>query len=335
MLKLISACVFSLALAVELYLVASLLFDTVWINSTGLWIAVHVFASAITAITAALLINTISALALNKLTLFCFAIMLSIPFFGAAGLVGALFYGIYKANNQHQEQVYWHFTKNASLPFTAPIKRPLTSRDSRGFVEQLAYSSKHDDLYKKVLAARNIRNALSVGTLKSAIKHPDERIRLTAYQTLDRKITYLNREIQRLEKAASAQDSKDQSNTWLQIASNYWELLTLEKDEPVAREQLLNKATHAAMTSVRILPTNRNAHFTLGRISLIDNKARIANAAFERAMALGMPEEKVMPYIAEVAFVSNNYKKVQQSLASMDDAFKAYPPLKHVAQYWS
>ena len=266
---------------------------------------------------------------------YCVALCLSMPLVGAAGCFGALMYGIYHANNRHDETVYWQFTKNAELPFTAPLGRQVSKTDSRGFAEQVTYSNNPDQLYKKVLAAGNIRNALSVGALKNAVKHSDDRIRLTAYQTLDKKVTHLNKEIQKLEGAARGQGAKDQSNTWLQIASNYWELLTLEKDEPIAREQLLKKASEAALNSVRILPTNRNAHFTLGRIALLQNKERMAAVAFERAMALGMPVEKAMPYRAEAAFQARDFKKVAESIDQVDESFKAYPPLCHLAGYWT
>jgi len=257
------------------------------------------------------------------------------PLIGTIGCLGALVYGIYNANNRHEEHVYWQFTKNSELPFTAPLERKIGRLDSRGFVEQLSYSKRSDELYKKVLAANNIQNSLSVGALKSAIKHPDERIRLTAYQTLDKKVTHLNRQIQLLEAAARGQGAKDQSNTWLQIASNYWELLTLEKDEPIAREQLLKKASEAAINAVRILPTNRNAHFTLGRIALLQGKERMAGVAFERSIALGMPLEKAMPYRAEAAFQARDFEKVADSINQVDESYKAYPPLCHVAEYWA
>jgi len=257
------------------------------------------------------------------------------PLVGATGCLGAMLYGIYYANHRHDENVFWQFTKNADLPFTAPINRKISKLDSRGFVEQLSYSNQAEALYKKVLASDNIQNSLSVGALKQGVKHADERIRLTSYQILDKKVTQLNRQIQQLEESAQSQGVQDQSNTWLQIASNYWELLTLEKDEPIAREQLLNKASDAALNAVKILPTNRNAHFTLGRIALLQDKQRMAAVAFDRAMALGMPIEKAMPYRAEAAFQARDFTKVVESINSVDESYKAYPPLSHLAAYWS
>jgi tetratricopeptide (TPR) repeat protein len=207
--------------------------------------------------------------------------------------------------------------------------------DSRGFSEHLLYSKDDDDLYRKILAVANIRTALSVSTLKQAMKHGDERIRLTAYKTLDKKVSDLNREIQSLEKLVNTGDTTESSNTWLQIASNYWELLTIERGEPVARKQLLKKASEAAIQAVSVLPINRNAHFILGRVSLMQGDTRRAKIALERSMALGMPGDKVLPQLAEAAFMQHDYPKVKELLNRLDPATRAYPPLSHVAEYWA
>jgi len=335
LLKLIASVALILSLVAQAFLLGALAAGTGVAEVSAVWVFFHVISSAVAAVAVTVFAAQLTPGNPKSLFFYCFSLCASMPLIGAIGSLGALTYGIYHSNNRHEENVYWQFTKNAELPFTAPIGRSVSKPDSRGFVEQINYSNDPDALYKQVLAAGNIRNALSVGALKNAIKHSDDRIRLTAYQTLDKKVTHLNKEIQKLEQSARGQGAEDQSNTWLQVASNYWELLTLEKDEPIAREQLLKKASEAAINSVRILPTNRNAHFTLGRIALLQNKDRMAAVAFERSMALGMPTEKAMPYRAEAAFQARDFNKVAESISQVEDSFKAYPPLCHLAGYWS
>ncbi len=322
-------------LLIQSYLIGVLATGTGAASLPVIWVLLHIVSSVVAAAAITFFAAQLTPGNPKHLFGFCLSLCIAMPLVGAIGSLGALIYGIYQSNNRHEEHVFWQFTRNAELPFTAPVGRQVSRTESRGFVEQLNYSSNSDELYKKVLAASNIKNALSVGALKSAIKHSDDRIRLTAYQTLDKKVTYLNKQIQRLEESARSQGATDRSNTWLQIASNYWELLTLEKDEPIAREQLLKKASEAAINAVRILPTNRNAHFTLGRIALLQNKERMAAVAFDRAMALGMPVEKAMPYRAEAAFQARDFKKVAESINQVEDSFKVYPPLCHLAGYWS
>ena len=271
------------------------------------------------------------ALGIGVLTLM---LGLFIPIVGGIGVAVTFLIGGYIANRRVEEEIYWQETDSIELPFVTPSGRKVSKYDSRGFAEQLMYSSDNDDLYRKVLAASNVKASLSISLLKKAVEHPDDRIRLTAYQTLDRKVTGLNREIQRLEDQSRTQKGQNKCNTWLQIASNYWELLTLEKGEEVAQKQLLRKAKAAAEKAIEIQPENRNAHFTLARTSLMARDTDTATKSFKRALELGMAAEKVKPYLAEAAFEKKDFKQVVEHLDDIDDAFKLYPPLSHVAAYW-
>ncbi len=253
---------------------------------------------------------------------------------GAAALVSA-WIGYRVWVNREADLNDFVVTENTSLPFTTPIGRKASVPDSRGFVEQLRYSDDSDNLYQKVLSSSYIRNSISVDVLREAVSHSDERIRLTAYQILDRKVNDLNAEIQRLETLASNNSSDSLGIMWLQIANNYWELLTLERGDAVARRQLLKKAVAAAKKSVGFDSENRNAQLVLGRVCIAHGDFDTAEIALEKALTLGMPTDKVVPYMAEVAFGKREFKKVQQLLASLDDAFKQYPPLKQVAEYWA
>lgn len=265
----------------------------------------------------------------------CFCSSLLMPLVGTIGLFSAFYYGFREAQLRHRDPDYWQVTQKAVLPFTTPKGREATQIDNRGFIEHLMYSSDDNDLYRKVLAAGNIQTSLSIAALKRALQHSDERIRLTAYKTLDKKVTVLNLEIQQLESQMSEGDGKERSNSWLQIASNYWELLTLESGEPVARKQLLEKAAAASIQAVSVLPINRNAHFILGRVSLMQGDIRRARIAFERSRALGMPADKVLPYLAETAFKNHEFKRVRSLLAELDASVRVYPPLSHVTEYWA
>lgn len=332
--RILTVCAFLFAAVLEFVLLLQLAMGPSSFVSGFSWMFWHVIGSALGAAAMSLLLHRLLSRSLPSCMAFCFPLSFCIPFMGLFGGTFALYYGISRSLNMHKEEVYWQFTDNADLPFATPIKREVVDADSRGFSEQLIYSKNYDDLYRKVLAAANIRASLSVDTLKTAIKHPDERIRLTAYQSLDKKVNHLNKEIQRLESASRGEQGQDKSNTWLQIASNYWELLELEKDEPIARKQLLEKAASAARHSITIMRSNRNAHFTLGRISLLQGEYKDASEAFAKSIEHGMPAEKAMPYMAEASFKQRDFREVKRVLKSIDSAFKKYPPLKNVAEYW-
>ena len=296
---------------------------------------VHVAASLVAALCISVLLTNLIPGRRAPLTFMLFLLSVFVPFLGAAGCWLSLTFGAIVAQNRHQENIFWQFTSNADLPFSAPVGRPMPKLDGRGFIEQLAYDKNAEHLYNKVVASRHIRDSQSGPILKSAVKHPNERIRLVAYQMLDKKVSTLNKEIQRLETEAETASGLAKSNIHLQIANNYWELLTLEGDEPVARKQLLANAEEHATQSVALQPTSVNAHFTLGQIALKQESTLKATMAFEEAQKLGMSEAKVTPYIAEAAFIERDFKKLRAILNKLDPAFKSYPPFSQVVEYWA
>ena len=310
---------------------ASLTFDL----SQQLLLGIHVLMSLLAALCiSALMVNLIPGRRIPLIFLL-FLMSVFIPFLGAAGCWLSMTFGAIMARHRHKENVFWQFTDNADLPFAAPIGRPLPKLDSRGFIEQLAFDSDTESLYNKVVASRHIRDSQSGPVLKSAVGHSNERIRLVAYQMLDKKISRLNKEIQRLEASALRSKGVAKSNIHLQIANNYWELLTLEGDEPVAREQLLDNALNQLTDAIELQPQSVNAHFLLGQVALKQGETEKATIAFAHAERLGMSKEKVVPYVAEAAYIDRDFAKLRKVMANLDPAFRSYPPFSNVVEFWA
>ncbi len=327
--------VLCVALAAEFVLGAHLLTDIGISITRELWLGAHTLATILAAISiTSMLHNLVPGRRLPLILLFA-SLCFFMPFVGALGTCLAVTFGATIANGRHKDNIFWQVTSNADLPFAAPINRPLPKLDSRGFVEQLAFDSETDKLYNKVAAAKHIRNSESAPILKNAVGHSNERIRLVAYQMLDKKVNNLNREIQRLESDALVAEGIGKSNIHLQIANNYWELLTLEDDEPVAREELLMKAAGQAAQSLAIEPGNVNGHFLLGQIYLKQGHTEMAVRSFERSVELGISPDKAMPYIAEAAYKTRDFKKLRDTLDNISPAFRAYPPMSNVIEYWA
>lgn len=324
-----------IALIAEFALITHLVADTGFQLSNEEWIAAHLLASVLAGIaTSSILSKQVPGRRLPLIAFFG-AISFFMPFIGAAGAWLAVHFGAILANGRHKENVFWQFTSNADLPFAAPIDRPLPKLDSRGFMEQLMFDKETDQLYNKVAATRHVRDSQSAPLLKTAVGHDNERIRLVAYQMLDKKISRLNREIQRLESEAKIATGTGKSNIHLQIANNYWELLTIEEDEPIARLELLLKAEEHAAQALAIVPGNVNAQFLLGQVYLKMHEHEKADRAFTRAVALGMSKDKVLPYVAEAAFTKRDFKLLRSTLDAIDPAFKSYPPFSQVIEFWA
>jgi len=325
-----------IAALLQLFLLSQLVYPLVGVLANPVfWLAFHVASAVFFGLAAGYWLGAHTDLKSSSAAVMLGIMALCMPGVGGIAAFLAVSIGHHVWEKRAAEITDLVVTENIALPFTTPIGRRASVPDSRGFIEQLRYSDDSDALYQKVLSSGYIRNSISVGVLREAVTHSDERIRLTAYQILDRKVNDLNSEIQRLEAEADTGDIESQGTTWLQVANNYWELLTLENSDLVARQQLLKKVIDSAKKSVSCNSENRNAHLVLGRACLADKKFNQADVAFQRAMSLGMPADKVVPYLAEVAFGKREFGKVKKLLESLDNAFKEYPPLKQVTEYWS
>jgi hypothetical protein len=53
-----------------------------------------------------------------------------------------------------------------------------------------------------------------------------------------------------------------------------------------------------------------------------------------RAQALGFPRERLVPWLAETAYLQRDYARVAELLASLGHA-SVLPMLKPVVRYWS
>ena len=306
------------------------------------WFALHGLAAALAGTGVALLAAARSRTAPERWLAPCLAACAAMPVVGAPGLAGALLAGIGAANASRERAPRWTTIEPVALPFAAPARRAVPRHDVRGLGEQLRHSTDVDALYRRVLAAASMPDALSVGALQAAIAHPDDRVRLTAYQTLDAKVSRLNLEIQRLEAGIErleelADDpaaARELSNAWLQVTANCRELLTLEEAEPVARRQLLDKAADAATRAARARPTSAGAHYALGQVALQRGDLAAADAFLARALKLGMSIDTVAPRLAESAFAARDYPRVRALLGRIGPAHLAYPPLRDVAEQW-
>ncbi len=329
------------ALAIEFAIAVILIGGTEYLPqaalsiSTTTLLSVHIAVSLVAALCISVLLKNLIPGNRKLLILFLFLTGVFVPFLGAAGCWLSMTFGAIMAQHRHKENVFWQFTDNADLPFAAPVGRPVPKLDSRGFIEQLAFDNDAEKLYNKVVASRHIRDSQSGPILKSAVTNKNERIRLVAYQMLDKKVSNLNKEIQRLEAEARRSSGLAKSNIHLQICNNYWELLTLEGDEPVAREQLLANAEDQALSAIELQGTSVNAHFLLGQIYLKQGVTGKAATAFEQAQKLGMSKDKVIPYIAEAVFIERDFKKLRHLLSNLDPAFRAYPPFSNVVEFWA
>lgn len=75
-------------------------------------------------------------------------------------------------------------------------------------------------------------------------------------------------------------------------------------------------------------------HLRLGRLLQALRQPEEARLAYDRALALGMPQTRIVPYLAEVAFETGRYEEVRALMSDLGN-WQSLPRLKPVIAYWS
>jgi len=70
-----------------------------------------------------------------------------------------------------------------------------------------------------------------------------------------------------------------------------------------------------------------------GRLEVFAGRFLQARRAFARAAAFGMPEGRVLPYLAEVAFLLRDYARVRTLLARIAETSHTQR-MSQVIEYW-
>jgi hypothetical protein len=176
----------------------------------------------------------------------------------------------------------------------------------------------------------------TTGTLlRELLADPLEDVRLIAYGTLDHAENEIMQKIFHTGKAldvAAGDGERHALNR--RLAELHFELVyqnlvqgavyrhTLEQADRYARAALATDDSDAALWLIR------------GRLALADGKPEEGQACMSRAQALGFPRERLVPWLAEVAFLNGDYAQVAALLASLGNA-AVLPTLKPVVSYWS
>jgi hypothetical protein len=261
---------------------------------------------------------------------------LLVPGVGGPAMLAALSpYAKNLLSRQSQKAADVQITRWTDLLINTPSAGRVNALDRRAVTEHFVYSSDDTDLYRKVLGASDIRASLAVDSRRQALRHTDERIRLTASESLRSEAARLQHAVRELNAKLDTCAEDQRSDIWLQLAGNCWELMLLEGSESDAANTWLAKAGEAACQSLDAKPANRHAHYMLGRVSLAQAKTQRAAAALKQAQELGMPSEKTLPYLAECAFIERDFHRVKQLLARLDKTLVSNSPLSQLAQFWA
>ena len=189
---------------------------------------------------------------------------------------------------------------------------------------------------RALVALQNVSGRIASPLLRDVLTDPSEDIRLLAYGMLDNKEKHLNgaihRESQRLQ--AAPEGSEQHADAAKKLADLYWELVYQELALGDLRIHALQRSLHFTQLSLARTPDDAALHLRHGRLLQSLGRPTEARAAYDRALALGMPKTRIIPYLAEVAYDLGDFATVRGLMHELGD-WQSLPRLKPVIAYWS
>lgn len=187
---------------------------------------------------------------------------------------------------------------------------------------------------RALLALQSVPSRAANYLIREMLREPVDDMRLLAYGLLDAREKVLDARIHalkvRLEAAGGAGDS---TPILKELAEAYWELVY----RGIVQGDLLR---HCVAEARRYLaeflarePDDPGAWALHGRVLSLERRDREADEAFAAAVSLGLPESRVLPYRAELAFRARDFARVRLLMGQLGR--QPANALAAVARYWN
>lgn len=218
------------------------------------------------------------------------------------------------------------------LPFQ-PVDMDQQIIYSEGGLRQILHEAGSiDKRLKALLATRQMADRDAVELLQEALKDPADDVRLLAYSMLEQKEKALASQARRLQVAIEDPDSENPLLLKRRLAQVWWEMAYLGLAQGSLRSYYLDSARRLLLELTDALAMHNDWRL-LGRIELALGNIIAARSAFDHALERGAPQELILPYQAEVAFLERDFQRVRFCLASLTH-FRPNQNVRAVIEGW-
>jgi polysaccharide biosynthesis protein PelE len=191
------------------------------------------------------------------------------------------------------------------------------------------------DRLSALVAIQSMPTRTTGTLLRDLLADPIEDVRLIAYGTLDQAENDVMQKIfQTVQTLDFAQSDSERHTINRQLAELYFELVYQNLVQGAVYTHTLEQADHYARAALEIDDGDAALWLIRGRLALARGLVDDAAGYMARAQALGFPRERLVPWLAEAAYLQRDFARVAELLASLGHA-SALPMLKPVVRYWS
>ncbi|TDR73618.1 hypothetical protein [Paludibacterium purpuratum] len=170
--------------------------------------------------------------------------------------------------------------------------------------------------------------------LRTMLDDPFEDIRLLAFWMLDRQEKTLTKKIlDQLPRLKLTLSKTERYRVHKELALLYNELVYSYLVQGDVYRHAAREAERYAAEALTLMPTDAALWRLRGRLALDRGDTEQAMAMLDQAMLHGFDRQRLLPYLAEVAYLDKDYQQVKVLLAAQPLA-SALPILQPIIKYW-
>lgn len=272
-----------------------------------------------------------------------FIFLLILPILGALGLLWSVIGALRRPRNRSSHNV--KIVTVPELPFSPPVIFPVPPY-SQGALRQIVHFAERPlKRLKAVMATRHMPPREAMIVWSKATRDPVDDVRLLAYAMKDDSEKKLAEQILALTGALPDMPTRMRNSYHETIAALCWELVYHRLAQGAVREHWLQTARRHmelvldppdAGPGASAVPDRPDGDSWLlyGRILLDSGDLARAGNAFANAKASGIDEQKILPWLAEIAFNERKFPEVKRYLAALKRPGEKGRELAQVKVWW-
>ncbi len=187
---------------------------------------------------------------------------------------------------------------------------------------------------QSLLALQGMPARVSSPLLQDMLGDSSDDIRLVAYGLLDSREKTITAQIhQELDKLRKASSNELRLICLRQLAELYWELVYAGLAQGDLRTHSLKQALSYIDSATQLGGEDSGLLFLKGRILYELKQADEALHFMQQAVAYGLPESRVLPYITQIAFDQHDFPKVRELLGRISTD-QVTPFMRSIINFW-
>ena len=272
-----------------------------------------------------------------------FILLLILPVLGALGLLWSVIGALRRPRNRSSHNV--KIVTVPELPFSPPVIFPVPPY-SQGALRQIVhFAGRPLKRLKAVMATRHMPPREAMIVWSKATRDPVDDVRLLAYAMKDDSEKKLAERILALTEALPDIPVRMRNSHHKTIAALCWELVYHRLAQGAVREYWLQTARRhmervlgpsdaKAVTPVVPDRPDGDSWLLYGRILLDSGNFAPAREAFSHAKSAGIDEQKILPWLAEIAFNERKFPEVKRYLSALKRPGEKGRELAQVKLWW-